>query len=288
MPPLNRRSFLAGAAAVASAPTWASAQGSGDVDIVVIGAGAAGIAAARRVLAAKRRVVVIEASDRIGGRCVTDERLFGVPLDLGAHWMHAADINPLVKLGKAAGLDVYPAPPGQKIRIGRRYARESEVEDFLSVLVRANRAINDAARGKADVSCEQALPKDLGEWRDTVEFVLGPFSCAKDLNEVSAVDFSKSLERDKDAFCRQGFGTLLASSRGRCAGPALDSGEADRDLAARPGHGRDGARNDCRSRRDRDRIDQRSRRQQDQVRSGTAEALRRCIQSAAARAATTT
>ena len=211
MPPLNRRSFLAGAAAVASAPTWASAQGSGDVDIIVIGAGAAGIAAARRVLAAKRRVVVIEASDRIGGRCVTDERLFGVPLDLGAHWMHAADINPLVKLGKAAGLDVYPAPPGQKIRMGRRYARESEVEDFLSVLVRANRAINDAARGRADVSCEQALPKDLGEWRDTVEFVLGPFSCAKGLNEVSAVDFSKSLERDKDAFCRQGFGTLLAT-----------------------------------------------------------------------------
>ena len=64
MPPLNRRSFLAGAAMLASAPTMASAQGAGDVDIVVIGAGAAGIAAARRVLAAKRSVVVIEASDR--------------------------------------------------------------------------------------------------------------------------------------------------------------------------------------------------------------------------------
>ena len=60
MPPLNRRSFLAGAAMLASAPTMASAQGAGDVDIVVIGAGAAGIAAARRVLAAKRSVVVIE------------------------------------------------------------------------------------------------------------------------------------------------------------------------------------------------------------------------------------
>ena len=210
MPPLNRRSFLAGAAAVASAPTWASAQGSGDVDVIVVGAGAAGIAAARRVLAAKRRVVVIEASDRVGGRCITDARLFGVPLDLGAHWMHAVDVNPLINLAKATGLNVYPAPPGQKIRMGRRYARESEVEDFLSVLVRANRAINDAARGRADMSCQQALPNDLGEWRDTVEFVLGPFSCAKELSEVSAVDFSKSLERDKDAFCREGYGTLLA------------------------------------------------------------------------------
>lgn len=209
MPPMNRRSFLAGAAVLAT-PALASAQGAADVDIVVVGAGAAGIAAARRVLAANRRVVVIEASDRVGGRCITDTRLFGVPFDLGAHWIHEPDINPLVKLSRATGLDVYPAPPGQKIRIGRRYARESELEDFLSVLVRANRAIGDAARGKVDISCAQALPKDLGDWRSTVEFVLGPFSCAKDLSEVSAVDFSKSLERDKNAFCRQGFGTLLA------------------------------------------------------------------------------
>jgi monoamine oxidase len=43
-----------------------------------------------------------------------------------------------------------------------------------------------------------------------VEFVLGPFGCAKDLNDVSAYDFAKSAERDIDSFCRQGFGTLLA------------------------------------------------------------------------------
>lgn len=209
MTPLDRRAFLAAAAALASAPRLASAQGAGDVDIVIVGAGAAGIAAARRVLAAKRRCVVIEATDRIGGRCVTDTQLFGMPFDRGAHWIHAPEINPLVKLGKDAGLDIYPAPPGQKIRIGRRYARESELEDYLSVLVRANRAIGDAARGKVDVSCAQALPKDLGDWRSTIEFVLGPFSCAKDLNEVSSVDFSRSLERDVDAFSRQGYGALL-------------------------------------------------------------------------------
>jgi monoamine oxidase len=210
MPPLNRRAFLAGAAAVAAAPRLASAQGAGDVDIVVIGAGAAGIAAARRVLAANRRVVVIEAADRVGGRCITDMRPFGVPLDRGAHWIHTPDLNPLMKLAGSTGFDVYPAPPGQKIRIGRRYARETELEDLLAALVRAHRAIGEAARGKTDMSCAQALPKDLGDWRGTIEFVLGPFSCGKDLSEVSAVDFSRSLERETDAFCRQGLGTLLA------------------------------------------------------------------------------
>ncbi len=210
MPLISRRSFLVGAAALASAPRWASAKSSDEVDIVIVGAGAAGIAAARRVAAAKRSFVVIEAADRIGGRCITDTRLFGVPLDLGAHWIHSPEINPLAKLAGATGLDVYEAPPGQRIRVGRRYAREGELEDCLSELVRANRSIDDAAQGKADISCAEALPADLGDWRSTIEFLLGPFSCAKNLSEVSAVDFAKSQERDTSAFCRQGFGTLLA------------------------------------------------------------------------------
>jgi monoamine oxidase len=54
------------------------------------------------------------------------------------------------------------------------------------------------------------LPKDLGDWQQTIEFALGPFGCAKDLAEVSALDFSRSLERNSDMFCREGLGTLIA------------------------------------------------------------------------------
>jgi monoamine oxidase len=207
---LNRRNFIAGSAAIASAPALGAVSASGETDVAIVGAGAAGIAAARKVAAAGRRFALIEASDRVGGRCVTDTRTFGVPFDRGAHWIHMPDINPLAKLSSRTGLDIYPAPPGQKLRIGRRNAREGEMEDYLAALVKANRAIQDSARGKVDVSCMQALPKDLGEWRPAVEFVLGPFGCAKNLDEISAVDFSRSLERDVDAFCRQGFGALLA------------------------------------------------------------------------------
>jgi monoamine oxidase len=207
---LNRRNFIAGSAAIASAPALGAVSASGETDVAIVGAGAAGIAAARKVAAAGRRFALIEASDRVGGRCVTDTRTFGVPFDRGAHWIHMPDINPLAKLSSRTGLDIYPAPPGQKLRVGKRNAREGEMEDYLAALVKANRAIQEAARGKVDVSCMQALPKDLGEWRPAVEFVLGPFGCAKNLDEISAVDFSRSLERDVDAFCRQGFGALLA------------------------------------------------------------------------------
>jgi len=209
MTSLSRRSFLAGAGSVLAAPAWA--QSSGETETIIVGAGAAGIAAARRLAAAGRRFVLVEAADRVGGRCVTDSKLFGVPFDLGARWIYSSDVNPVSKLARSGKLDIYPAPPGQRVRIGRRNARESELEDFLSSLVRANRAIGDAGRGKVDMHCAQALPKDLGDWRPAVEFVLGPYNYGTDLNEISAMDMARAADRDSNAFCRQGYGALLAS-----------------------------------------------------------------------------
>jgi monoamine oxidase len=217
MPRWSRRSFLAGCGAAASQPSWAAPRRStpqdvprsGNVDVIIVGAGAAGIAAARRLAAAGRRFALIEAANEIGGRCITDSKTFGVPFDKGAHWIYLADNSPVAKLAAQTGFDLYLAPPGQRMRVGRRYAREGEMEDFLANLVRANTAITDAAR-KSDVACAQALPKDLGEWRPTIDFFLGAYGCGKDLAEVSAVDVARSTERDNGAFCRQGLGALLA------------------------------------------------------------------------------
>jgi monoamine oxidase len=211
MTAINRRTFLASAAALAAAPALGAVPSSGEVDVAIIGAGAAGIAAARRVAAAGRRFALIEAGNRVGGRCITDTRSFGAPFDRGAHWIRQPDINPVAKLAAKAGLEVYPVPSGQKIRIGVRNARESELEAFLAGLVRSTRAITEAARGKADIATTRALPKDLGDWQSTIEFALGPFGSAKDLADISAMDFAK-LERDSEAFCSQGYGSLLAKA----------------------------------------------------------------------------
>jgi phytoene dehydrogenase-like protein len=182
---------------------------SGEVDVVIVGAGAAGIAAARRVAAGGRSFALIEASGRIGGRCITDTKTFGVPFDRGAHWIHIPETNPLLRLGRA-GFQIDQAARGLRLRIGLRNAREGEVEDFLVAQVRSRRAIAEAARAAADVSCAQALPDDLGSWRDTVEFVLGPYGCGKGLAEVSAKDFARIDQREINAICRQGYGALLA------------------------------------------------------------------------------
>jgi len=211
---MTRRDFLSASAGLAAVPALGARASAAplprEADIVVIGGGAAGIAAARRVMAANRRVIVVEASGQVGGRCLTDTATFGVPFDRGARWMYNPDTNPMIRLARAAGLDVAAAPIGQKIRIGRRNARAGETEEFLAVMVRANRAIDEASRGKADVTCASALPKDIGVWAGAAEFVLGANFAGKDLKDLSVIDKARAQDRNAALACRQGMGTLIA------------------------------------------------------------------------------
>ncbi|WP_425989663.1 flavin monoamine oxidase family protein [Afipia sp. DC4300-2b1] len=211
---ITRRDILAGSAAFAAlSPFGASAIAAPlprDADIVVIGAGAAGIAAARRISATGRKVVVIEAAPNIGGRCVTDATAFDVPFDRGARWLYNAETSPAAKLARGVGMDMLPAPRGQRIRIGRRNARAGESEDFLATLVRANRAMGDAVRGKADMPAAAGLPRDLGVWAGTTDFLLGAAATGKDLKDLSALDLVAMAQRDGPSACRQGLGALIA------------------------------------------------------------------------------
>ncbi|WP_398464394.1 flavin monoamine oxidase family protein [Tardiphaga sp.] len=212
----SRRAFLSASAGLTLVPftfaSWPGARARAaalprDADVVVIGAGAAGIAAARRVQAAGRKVIVLEASAQIGGRCATDSATFDVPLDLGARWLHTPESNVLVKLARGAGIDVAPSP-SQKLRIGRRNARAAETEELLATFVRATRAIDEAAR-RGDMSCASVLPKDLGDWSGTVDFALGAYATGKDLKDLSALDQSRSEDRAISVATRQGLGALM-------------------------------------------------------------------------------
>src|SRR6188472_125393 len=209
---MTRRDFLSASAGLAMTPVLGATAGAAtlprEADIVVIGAGAAGIAAARRIMVANRKVIVVEAASQIGGRCQTDASTFDVPLDRGARWMHNPDTNPMIKLARAAGLEITTAPSGQKIRIGRRNARPGETEEFLAALVRTNRAIDEASR-RFDVSCASVLPKDLGDWAGAAEFVLGASFSGKDLKDLSVVDKVRAQDRNTAIACRQGLGTLI-------------------------------------------------------------------------------
>ncbi len=72
-----------------------------EFEVIVIGAGIAGLAAAQALQAQGRRVLVLEARDRLGGRIWTNHDL-GFPIDLGAAWIHGNEGNPLLKLAAKA------------------------------------------------------------------------------------------------------------------------------------------------------------------------------------------
>ena len=76
-----------------------------DVDVVVVGGGAAGVAAARRLHEAAIDCLIVEARPRLGGRAwtVTDS---GFALDLGCGWLHSADRNPWVKIAQEQGAEI--------------------------------------------------------------------------------------------------------------------------------------------------------------------------------------
>ena len=72
-----------------------------DVDVIVIGAGIAGLAAARRLAELGYETIVLEADSAPGGRIKTDWTL-GAPFEVGAGWIHGPDGNPISDLARAA------------------------------------------------------------------------------------------------------------------------------------------------------------------------------------------
>jgi monoamine oxidase len=177
-----------------------------DVDVAIIGAGAAGLGAAKVLRRAGKTVKVFEAMDRIGGRAFTESETFGFPFDQGCAWLHAADRNPFFPEAQAAGWTLHHHDMDvDHLYFGRTKATASQMDEMAD----ADEAFAEALltyRSDTDRASELIETSHGAHASGTFS---GPLDFAQDMDEISIADFATAADLDPNYFTREGFGALV-------------------------------------------------------------------------------
>ena len=201
-----------------SAPKSASTER--NADVLVIGAGIAGLRAAEVLVAAGRRVIVLEARDRLGGRIYTD-RSWGVPVELGASWIHGVQNNPIATLATAKGItaqatdyeSVMYGADGTRLPGDALDALESQVADLAEAGRHGSpdndeplRTALDRAIAAADLDPAELLNVEMGI-TESIEH-----EYATDAVNLSATNFDDGAREDGgDALLPEGYDKVVGA-----------------------------------------------------------------------------
>jgi monoamine oxidase len=176
-------------------------------DIVVIGGGAAGVGALRTLADAGKDALLLEAQDRLGGRAHT-VHIAGMPIDMGAGWLHSAPKNPWVDIAEARGFTVYRSPP----RWGQQWHDLGATKEQQQGLWGAFDALMKAMETRPASDRASDLLPPSGEWNAALDALSGYINGAP-LDEMSVTDWLAYEEAAIDTNWRveQGYGALVSS-----------------------------------------------------------------------------
>jgi monoamine oxidase len=185
-----------------------------ETDVVIIGAGLAGLGAATLLRNSGKRTIILEASNRAGGRAWTDHppALGGVWFDMGAIWFHDAEHNPLVPIARAAGDTLLRSDEIRKERtfVGDHLATGAELAAFGDAWPAYEAAADAILAARGDVSLAEVtrrLPND--PWAATIEAWEGPVICAVDADKFSARDWRRNGLGGSNLLPEGGIGTFV-------------------------------------------------------------------------------
>ncbi|HEY6022891.1 MAG TPA: NAD(P)/FAD-dependent oxidoreductase [Pseudolabrys sp.] len=189
-------------------------------ETVVIGGGAAGIAAARRLHQAGVKCLIVEARSRLGGRAWTVSGPSGSALDLGCGWLHSADRNPWVSVAEEQRRTIDKTPPPwarSSLAYGFRNDEQREFrkaqEDFFA-------RVSERAQREPDVAAAVLLAPEC-RWNNLINAV-GTYISGAELELLSARDFDNFDDTGVNWRVVEGYGATIAAC---CDGlpAALDS-----------------------------------------------------------------
>ncbi len=179
------------------------------VDVAVIGAGAAGIGAARRLMRSRLSVVVLEARDRPGGRALTLTGRSGAAVDLGCSWLHSADRNPWTEIAELTGFTVdHGLPPWMRPRIDVNFPLKDQ--KLYRQAFEAFQAKLEAAAHQPDRPAAELFDADTARWRPMLDAFSGYYNGAP-FADISVQDYAAYQPTDENWRVVEGYGTLIAS-----------------------------------------------------------------------------
>jgi monoamine oxidase len=182
-------------------------------EVVIIGAGAAGLAAGRELKRLGVSCIILEARERSGGRAWTVPHGDGPPLDLGCEWLHSADRNILADLAPKLGLELDKSDPPWMRPARQGDFSAAEAEDFRA----AYNALDDrlaAAAEEAERTGRDRAASDFleagGRWNARLDAVATYYHGAP-LERVSVVDYGRYIDTGENWRVRGGYGALIAA-----------------------------------------------------------------------------
>jgi monoamine oxidase len=177
------------------------------VDVAIVGAGAAGIAAARALAGAPLDVVVLEARDRIGGRAHTID-MNGTGLDMGCGWLHSADENVLAGMAEDQGFTVDRTPPPWRNQAFNHEMSAAEQADFGAAFAAFEARVAQAAAGGREGPAS-TLFEPGSRWNPRIDAISGALNGAR-FAEVSIRDHDAYRDTGVNWRVTEGYGRLIA------------------------------------------------------------------------------
>lgn len=194
-----------------------------DYEVVIVGAGAAGLAASAVLQAAGCRSLLLEASDRPGGRAHTVHPaiLGGARFDTGATWLHQSDRNPLVTLARNRGIALQPAfQGGRRLLVDGHPATDAEEAAYGASRDAWERLATERADGPDCSLAEAGAGRADDPWTASIENWDGAIIAAADAADLSLHDWRRNLLDDNNLSPPDGVGGLLDTVLSSMIGPA--------------------------------------------------------------------